>query len=335
MPVRFACPRCQTRLSVGRRKIGASTECPKCRSALVVPNEYEAETSLLLAGIAKSDAPATDAQAHPEFVVYDEVPDLVGRSSHAPPPATTARPMLPDPRRASASAKLATVKSVPIAPPSQDPTGGKSVAPALATRDRSLLLVSRRVLYLQGALIALVAVVAFLVGYWSGHGDARSDVPTADSDALDPVVIEGKLVYGARNGTVSGDAGAVVVALPVDASPPTGIRATGLRPRDPEPAPDHPGVAAIGQLGGTYLRADEQGAFSLVVPRPGSYYVLLLSRQTGRPSSRTADASDLAQLSRYFARPTDLLGSRKYHLERWLLDGDTRPISHDFGRHLE
>src|SRR5947209_19060833 len=37
MPIRFSCPRCHQKLSVGARKAGTKADCPRCKQALVVP----------------------------------------------------------------------------------------------------------------------------------------------------------------------------------------------------------------------------------------------------------------------------------------------------------
>lgn len=306
MPVQFACPQCHTRLSVGRRKIGTQTDCPKCGRSLVVPNQTEADTGLALAGIAKAGASVPNAEAMPEFVVYDDIPGLVTPPASGPAPAADQ----PIPFLGQESANRAGTVD--------------------AQRSPSMLL-SRPMVYFLVALIAFVAVLAFAAGYFTGR-DGSNAAGTVAADIIDPVVVEGKLVFTSSAATVIGDGGAVVVALPVGARPPTAIHTHGLRPGEPEPEPDHPNLAAIGRLGGTYLRADEEGAFSLVVPRPGRYYVLLVSRGAGRPKSQPPNRNDLVTLTQYFTRPAELLGSREYRLDEWMLDGDTEPISHDFGR---
>src|SRR5205823_15025932 len=37
MPIRFACPHCHQKLSVGARKAGMTADCPRCKRVLTVP----------------------------------------------------------------------------------------------------------------------------------------------------------------------------------------------------------------------------------------------------------------------------------------------------------
>lgn len=41
MPIRFRCPHCQQRLSIGSHKTGVSIECPTCKAQVTVPSEVE------------------------------------------------------------------------------------------------------------------------------------------------------------------------------------------------------------------------------------------------------------------------------------------------------
>lgn len=37
MPIRFLCPSCRSKLSIGRRKSGETIACPKCQAPVIVP----------------------------------------------------------------------------------------------------------------------------------------------------------------------------------------------------------------------------------------------------------------------------------------------------------
>jgi hypothetical protein len=52
MPIRFACTQCQQKLSVSARKAGATANCPRCKTPLVVPGDPAASAE------AEFDAPA-------------------------------------------------------------------------------------------------------------------------------------------------------------------------------------------------------------------------------------------------------------------------------------
>src|SRR5687768_9901740 len=89
MPIRFACPHCQQKLSVSSRKAGTTADCPRCKRSIAIPapslpaavgavalapNEADAQPE------SEAVAQAADAEAgpaaFPSFVVYDS-PELV------------------------------------------------------------------------------------------------------------------------------------------------------------------------------------------------------------------------------------------------------------------
>src|SRR5436190_23832869 len=41
MPIRFRCPQCQQRLSIGSHKTGTLIECPTCKEQVRVPEDSE------------------------------------------------------------------------------------------------------------------------------------------------------------------------------------------------------------------------------------------------------------------------------------------------------
>ena len=107
---------------------------------LIVPTEEDAAAGLVLAGIARSGIAEPDAEAIPEFVVYDDIPNLVES-----PPAITPSGM---PTAIAAldedGSRPPMVESNRAGPPRQ--RRGRVPEPGVAG---SLLLVSRRVLYFR------------------------------------------------------------------------------------------------------------------------------------------------------------------------------------------
>ena len=57
--------------------------------------------------------------------------------------------------------------------------------------------------------------------------------------------------------------------------------------------------------------------FRLRVADTGPYFVLFISRNNKRKSGETLKTADLAQLGRYFADATDLIGENRY---RWTVE---------------
>ena len=293
MPVQFICSQCSQLLSVGSRKIGTQVTCPRCRRSVVVPTPEAAAL-----GVAMRQSSRAQATEEPlaEFIVYDDIPAAL----EAGPPIQSADPVEQPPSvgrvkpaRRSRRAWLAAL--LPAYP-----------------EDASLLLVSRRVLYLQAALFAIVAVTAFVAGLWIGRGVAPQHALVEAAQAGEAVVVQGKLEYTDASGKVQGDAGAVVLAVPEGKLPSAKLDVAGLRPADAQPAPGSPVLLAIEALGGAYQRVEADGSFSLAVPEPGQYFVCFISRQSQRPAGVAPDEFQLALMKRYFDSPEELVGQQKF-----------------------
>jgi hypothetical protein len=133
MPVRFLCPACHQLLSIGTRKIGSEVDCPKCRSTILVPDPQQ------------SAQPAA-ASPFEHGGMEQALATIAGGAKTAPPPPTA------PPKNSSSTAELL-----------QRPAGDR------LTDEDSLIVISRRTLYLQAALLAIVAIAAFVCGYLIGN----------------------------------------------------------------------------------------------------------------------------------------------------------------------
>jgi hypothetical protein len=134
MPVRFLCPACHQLLSIASRKVGSEVDCPKCRSTIVVPDPLDEQTP---------------EPSNPfEHAGLEQV--LSAISARETPASKTAPP----------------TDSLRAAPLLHQPTTNLPTT----SGDDSFVVISRRVLYLQAALLAVVAIVAFFCGYLIGSG---------------------------------------------------------------------------------------------------------------------------------------------------------------------
>jgi hypothetical protein len=134
MPVRFLCPACHQLLSIASRKVGSEVDCPKCRSTIIVPDPRD-----------------------------EQAPESANPFEHA-----------------GLEQALSTISARETpAPKTAPPSNSLSAAPLLhqpptnspkASGADSFVVISRRVLYLQAALLAIVAIVAFVCGYLIGNG---------------------------------------------------------------------------------------------------------------------------------------------------------------------
>jgi hypothetical protein len=134
MPVRFLCPACHQLLSIATRKIGNEVDCPKCRSTIIVPDPHD---------------PSANEPSNPfEQASLEQALSTI--SGGEKPPLKTAPPT---------DSSSATPLFQERAKNSPNSAG-----------DDSLVVISRRMIYLQAALLAIVAIVAFICGYLIGNG---------------------------------------------------------------------------------------------------------------------------------------------------------------------
>lgn len=307
MAIRFHCKGCGQLLGIGSRKAGTEIECPRCGLAQTVPSEEVAGAALAMS---ESDRAEELIEETSEVVVSDDeltVIDVV--------------------------AQRAAVRPWPISPSTLPPAPPPAVPPTVAPLPPGTILYRRRTIYVHGVLFVLLGGCAFAAGYFVGRGDANRALPVARQDTANQrVLIEGKLYYETGAGSVAVDAGAVFIALPAGKVPDEPLSTTDLRPRDPSPTETNRHVRAIEDLGGVYVRADDSGAFTAVLPKHGKYHLLIISRQTRRGARIDVDATDLSEISRYFHRAAHFVGRHKYH---WALQDVTVPtltIQHNFGR---
>jgi hypothetical protein len=309
MPVQFVCPQCAQLLSVGSRKIGTLVTCPRCRRNVTVPDEEAAAVSVAMrqAQRGASDSPL------PEFTVYDE-----------PEPADPDAPTV-----VTAVPHLATEPPAPQEEPWQPPAEKSPSRPE--RHGEPMLLVSRRVLFLQAGIFATATLAAFGVGYLVGFGVAPEPHIAATPQAGEGTVVEGFVRYTTATGEVRGDVGAVVIALPDDKLPTPKLGVQGLRPGDAAPVPGAGVLMSLELLGGASARAADDGSYSLAVPDPGRYFLLVISRNAQRTSGSRPDEFQLALMQRYFQPADELIGQQQYQWRLETFPLGTTSRSHDFG----
>jgi hypothetical protein len=205
------------------------------------------------------------------------------------------------------------------------------LSPAAAAAHRSgaaysadLVSISRRVLYAQAVVIAMVAAIFFMAGYVLGPGRAEKKEERVERKERfgKTVDIPGTITFGNAAGSPTIDPGAVVILLPKGGALADRLASEGLRPADPMPADDMPTVAAIKYLGGAYLRADERGEIDLAV-NSGRYYVLVISKGAARQAGRKITTQDAEEMRQVFADPDTLIGDRRYDWRLRKLGKDT------------
>ncbi|MBI1903997.1 MAG: hypothetical protein HYS13_23090 [Planctomycetia bacterium] len=339
MPVKFPCPACRRTLKVTRRKIGTPIDCPRCGAPMTVPTVEVARAALAMAGSART-APAPAVLS--EFAVYDGPAAPIDggsgiganvatagppvRTSASPAAIPSAAPPSPPgpPSPPSPPAPPIAANGVPVARLLGGPVLAKA-APALAAvvpsasalvrrPGASMLLVSRRVVYLQAALIALAALVGLGAGFLLGRATRGAAPSGQDPKAADTVLVRGRITYAGSSG-VAPDQGAVVIVLPADKR--ARLDGRRLHPQAPAPSEGSPPLLAIEEIGGQHARADADGRFSLVLPQGGRYYLLIVSAHAQRGAPSALDPSVRMQLDGYFTSAVDVLGSHSFS---WTLE---------------
>ena len=314
MPIRFQCSDCGQKLSVGSKKAGARVKCPKCSKVVTVPSpEPVGATSDSTATAEKTvpaapdtaptapqldDAPAHDSaqeyhnneDAFAQFAVYDDESEWVYESEdegqdydHTPAPQSETE--------------------IPI--------------------DREKLAVSRQVIYMQGGLLGVVALICFLLGLLLGWGTSGNQGPIA----VVPCVVEGKVTFEADEAP---DEGAVVVFLPQDAGPGQGrkLPSSPFRPGSSPAAEDTHAYTDLVSFGGGFARVDGDGEFQVKLPSQGRYYVLVVSQNISRSDNESLLDDDTREMNEYFLAAADVVGERQYRWSLESVNGDRKVDYH-------
>jgi hypothetical protein len=182
-----------------------------------------------------------------------------------------------------------------------------------------LVAIPRYVLYLQGGLLAVVALVAFAIGMLAGG--AILTQPPAPA-APQPIVISGSVTYASGPRQLP-DEGAVIAILPqTQSKPDEKASVVGLRPDDPTPGDTNRGIAILRDLGGAYARADANGRFRVQLPDRGRYLVLVVSSRSQVRSIEDIQTGDILKLGPYFDNAADLLGHHRYQVKEEFFRSD-------------
>lgn len=331
MPIRFACPHCRQKLTVSTRKAGSQADCPRCKRELTIPEPPLQSPKPVLAAakasIATSAAPSEGAASEPS-----PPPVAANERDAAEPPA-------PPPAEQSDADQPHIVEQPSLAAVEGEATyftpdeggfegleliydmTGDREEPAAQPAGSDLVAVPRYVIYLQGGLLAVVALVAFAIGLLVG---GTMNAPAENVAGPQTAVLRGNVQYAAASRQLP-DEGAVTIAIPLDAErPDEKAPITGLRPADPVPGEAHRGVSILRDLGGGYARADAAGQVTIELPDRGRYLVLVISREKRLRAADEISTADILKLGPYFDNAADLLADRRYQLTTETIRGERR-----------
>jgi DNA-directed RNA polymerase subunit RPC12/RpoP len=327
MPVEFLCPGCRATLSIARRKIGTGIDCPRCSGKIIVPDEFSARAEVVMARLERTAKKTRRGQRRPELTVHREAgidlesPTADYASEPSPPGAEGTWRVIDDANDDAPPVVMAEPPPVALwqigAAPSVE-AGSDIYAARLRAQRRSWVA--------QAALMIAIAATAFVLGYALARSQNLND-SAASSASEEPVLIEGRITFTDSVGAPRPDVGALLLVVP-QTPPEVKLRPLGINSSARTFADND--AEEFARAGGAMTRADDNGGFTLVVPKPGAYRLLWISRQQNRPDNQMPAASDLETLSQYFISPIDLIGLRRYALATQKLDAKTGRLEHAF-----
>lgn len=285
--IRFACQQCDQLLSIGASKVGRTIKCPKCQHVNKVPSADDAKQQIAERKKRKEAERQKDRESSADFSQF-AVFDQDNEFVFE-----------------------------------QDGGGyyyDKHVDPTKVA-------VPRKVLYMQGALLGVVAIGMFAFGWFVGS--ATTSPQQSVEEDLTPRVVRGTLLFKDNANRDQPDAGSVVIMVPESSrpGPDDKVDIEGLRPDDPLPGETHPALQRIAVMGGAYARTDADGDYRLQLPRRGKYFLLIISGNTHRSGADELNKEHLAQMGRYFIRAIELLGDNRF---RWSEEKIGQDVRRDF-----
>jgi hypothetical protein len=293
MPIRFRCQHCRQRLSVRSKKAGAVVLCPACKNKVVVPIPPKPGETPPPSEPALAAQPSAEAeQASLSMAADDAAPEYVS-------------PEVDESGVAFPEFNVYDYETEFIYEAGEEDEGPREAV------DFDRVAVPRWVLYAQGVLLGVVALVGFAFGVIMGSAAPRLNEAARQTG---PLTISGSVAYNAGDNLPTPDSGAAVLLVPEDARPEQKAAVNSFLPGGALVDASDPAVLALREIGGDFTRADARGEFRLVAPQPGPYFLLIISAHLDRPASERPAPQDLAELGRYIESAPELLGQKRY---RW------------------
>jgi hypothetical protein len=192
---------------------------------------------------------------------------------------------------------------------------------AESQRMKQLVSVPRWVVYFQAALLGIVATTFFVFGMMVGSlTSGSSDQVNLTFDCR----ILGSVVYRV-DGNLRADEGAVVFLLPVNEKPDERAPGKLVNPETFK-ALDNSAIERIHALGGTVVRADQNGQFDIVVDaKDGNgleYYLLIVSKNVRGVDTEPMTKEQVASIGTFFIPVEDVVEDRSFYWLKLAADSD-------------
>jgi hypothetical protein len=203
-----------------------------------------------------------------------------------------------------------------------NPVLGGTPSPG-STRLKQLISVPRWVVYFQAALLGIVATTFFVFGMMVGS------LTSGSSDEINRAFdcrVLGSVVYRV-DGDLRADEGAVIFLLPLSKKPDERAPGKLVNPETFK-ALDNAAIDRIHDLGGTVVRADQNGQFDVVVDaRDGNgleYCLLIVSKNVRGVDTEPMTKEQVASIGTFFIPVEDVVEDRSFY---WLkLTADSERI---------
>ena len=362
MPIKFRCSYCRQFLGISRGRAGDVVDCPTCGRSIRVPgldgavaplpspeiDRRDAKLTRALDELARWDEPqpapvgvaaADEADAEAE----EEIPQPIAEPIPievpvAPEPIAIKPPPHSEPRSAESSAAPATAAAEPA----------MSVAAAIDELAQISAVESPRrfheadshekrprrrtsASWKLAAFGVLLAGCAFAAGLLVNR--SRPSTPPPEDTATPPEpaaaaaivepAIAGRITYKTADGESLPDRGARVLVLPREREGTVKLSAVGFRAAD-NPTDIRVATASIQALGGDFALTDDGGQFTINLPNPGTFHIIVVSNYAERDPNQELDPELVRQLKSYFEQPAQVLGRTKVTSARFATKGPAR-----------
>jgi hypothetical protein len=333
MPIKFRCSYCRQFLGISRGRAGDIVDCPTCGRSIRVPSldgvvaplpspetdRRDAKLDRALEELARWDESQPVPAAASARLEEEEIPQPIAE------PIPIEVPVPPEPIAVKPPPTIEAAESPPSAGGEQLSVSAAidelaRISPEEAERraveaEPSFARRRRQPLWWLGALF--VAAVGFAGGYFAGRSGATATNVANGPDSVEEVpttvpAIAGRITYKTAEGESLPDRGARVLVLPREREGTAKLSPVGFRAAD-HPADVRMATAALRSLGGDVAVADDGGRFSVDLPNPGTFLIVVISNYAQRDGGEEAPAELLRQLAPYFEQPAQVLGRTKVH----------------------
>ena len=159
----------------------------------------------------------------------------------------------------------------------------------------------------------------FSFGYYLGRYDMtpRKKPVTENLEPehtiFDNLIVSGLVDVDSGKGFVEPEPDATIILLPKGIWPETPFEIQKIRVSSDRPEENSPVITNIRESGGDYGRTNENGRYSLLVKKPGEYWILAVSRRTRRERFSKPASDDMKEMKNYFNLPSNLVEGMVYH----------------------